>query len=370
MKAKWWLTAVVLAAGCQVDVDVQYGRAGGSSVNGVRVFANLIRARGCKVRVARQLSPKLREESDVIVYFHESYGQLNEGVRNWLNDWLRRGRNRLLFLVVRDADCEPKLWRDVLNEYGESLSVDERARVEKRLQRSTQSLEAACSVHVPRGENDWFGLAPNVNARRIEKVYGGQANPDKEPITASLTLHRRLQLPSGTRHVLVAGGATLLGIQQFGAGQLWIVGNGEFLLNYAMVDPKNRELAVAVADAIAVSDAGRPRRVTFIERPRIVEVDTESQEPGVLRFLTIPPISWIAGHWIALAGVVALYRFPIFGRPRRLENREAYRFGPHIEAMGALLLRTRRVEFFKERIRRYLQFAAKAQKSSPPQEKP
>ena len=69
MKRRLLIAAALLSAGCRQDVDATYGRLSGSSVNGVRVFANLLRSKGCRVESTRRLSPKLRDQTDLIVYF-------------------------------------------------------------------------------------------------------------------------------------------------------------------------------------------------------------------------------------------------------------------------------------------------------------
>ncbi len=55
---------------------------------------------------------------------------------------------------------------------------------------------------------------------------------------------------------------------------------------------------------------------------------------------------------VAFLLIFCWHRFPIFGRPKELPNRDVFRFGRHAEALGSLLERSASREFIEAKLNR------------------
>ncbi|MGL5096682.1 MAG: hypothetical protein ACRDD1_13900, partial [Planctomycetia bacterium] len=78
-------------AGCRrPELDVDYGVLSGPSINGVRVFAEVLKSAGHKVRRARTLTPTLldTEEIGTLVFVLRQPGPIDADVVAKLTEWL------------------------------------------------------------------------------------------------------------------------------------------------------------------------------------------------------------------------------------------------------------------------------------------
>lgn len=346
-------TLVFLVTGCARDLPTSYATFREASVNGLDVFARMVRDQGSEVRLARALSPKLRENTDVLCWFVDDFDQLDPQAAHWIRDWLERYPDRQLLLVFRDCDMEIAYWRDLLEQYGETLSESERERVATAQSAATNRLLRATSEPLKPAEEPWCGLrAPREKEIRwLDRLQGASwclEDAGVEPGGLEVPLRRGLDLGKGAFPILYRRFDVLAARQVLGQGAVWTFANGSLLLNYGLVNHEHRKIAMALAGVI-----GAGRRWTFLRSDAVLPSDAAPESDGILRYLTVPPISWVAGHLLALALLFALYRFPIFGRPREIETREVYRFGRHVEAMGALLEKTGRLDGARAQVERY-----------------
>lgn len=348
------LMSLVLLTGCETDLDTTYGTLHGPSVNGVRVFADLLRADGHRVGAASGLTPSLwNPDIGVLVLFLDEYDRLDPDVREYLEEWLAEEPDRTVLLVLRDSASEIAYWEEVIAHAGAEIVPDERSRMETKLRLAKASFESNAQRSVQRELGDWYGLdAPPAKGDRVAtRIEAAPEWTDEIGLVQGkldLRFHRRLRLDWETDELIAAGPDVLLAEMPMSDGRVLLVANGSFLLNYPLINHEHRKLAGALSRYL-----GQQQRIVFVLSTAIVE-ETEDAEPGLWAFVQVPPINWIAGHLVVLSLLYCLYRLPIFGRPKVLENREVFRFGRHIDALAAMLATTRDEQKARERIESYL----------------
>ena len=149
---------------------------------------------------------------------------------------------------------------------------------------------------------------------------------------------------------------TRLSDKQWGDGQVIVVTNGSFVLNYPLVNHENRKLAGKL-----VAECGAAGRAVFIESgpggPKVLDKEPASGDPTALELLKVWPLNAILLHLVILGIVFCLARSPIFGRPRELPPDSPADFGKHVAALGQLLARTQDRHYAQARLAHYRQIA-------------
>ena len=117
--------------------------------------------------------------------------------------------------------------------------------------------------------------------------------------------------------------------------------NGSFLLNAQLVNPENRKLAYRLAVTLAAEN----RRTIFLEAGSGVFILSDqdgggrrSEDSGWEMFKVFP-LNFILLHLTAMMIFYMFYKYPIFGRPRRLFVSGGSRFSEHVRAVGRMLRR-------------------------------
>jgi hypothetical protein len=123
--------------------------------------------------------------------------------------------------------------------------------------------------------------------------------------------------------------------EKWGSGQVIVVTNGSFVLNYPLVNHEHRKLAGKL-----VAECGQTGRVVFIESgpdgPAVLDKEPASSG-GPLDLLKVWPLGPILMHLALLGIIFCLARSPIFGRPKELPEPPTADFGKHVAALGDLL---------------------------------
>lgn len=336
------MITLLWCCGCARDVNANYGGLTDDSLNGVRVFAQLLKADGHRVRATLALSPKLMENSDVLVYFLRSDAGIPEQTRYWFEDWLSVEPGRSLIVIPRDYDAEPQYWEFVNDNLGVEVTDEEQARVDKRLKQARSVMSAMRNNAVDVDENEWFGLSTTPAARVAKSVNGDDAwttDLGLKQGNLELVFNRRLELPEDAQPLVTSGMDVMLARMDYYDGNIWIAANGSFLLNYPLINHEHRKLALGLS-----RELGRKRRIVFVLGTRQFDSDA-AQVPTLWKALTLTPVNWIAGHLLVFLLLFGLSRFAIFGRPREPQSREVYQFEKHVDALGSLLEKTGDADF-------------------------
>ncbi|MEM7477116.1 MAG: hypothetical protein AAF483_19205 [Planctomycetota bacterium] len=105
------LLAVFTVSGCSSIVPEfePYGAVQGvdakRSVNGLYVHRKMWESTGSRCLYPRKLSPRL-DNFDSIVLVGQSFGPPGKAAREWLEDWLGRGKNRTVIYFGRDFNAD------------------------------------------------------------------------------------------------------------------------------------------------------------------------------------------------------------------------------------------------------------------------
>jgi hypothetical protein len=343
--------APLLAAGCAApDLDTRYAAYQGPSVNGVRIFADVLRSRGAEVRAVSALSPRVAEESDVVVVFQRGFGELPEEFRAAVRRLLDEADEpKTVLLVPRDFDAAVPYWEAVLERPEIQKNPAEAARAREALARASDALLANTGDGFSPQDDGWFGWDASVEPAvrrldRLEDPFGTLEGRGVDPAKLDVRFRRRLILAEQAEPIWKCGDDVLLAQAESAWGTVYVLANASFLLNGCLVNRENRKLADAL-----VALLGEPERVALALSATYREEDDPS---GLLQFLATHPNPWVLGQF---AFVVLLYcwrRLPIFGRPIETETSETRRFGRHVEALGDLLAAAGNLADADERLRR------------------
>ena len=97
---------MLLPSGCwKREVDYRYGKASDKSVNGLSVFAELLREQGHLVTRKRRLTKRL-EKFDTIVWAPDNASLPPEQVVAFSEKWLAGGQSRVLIYIGRSYDAK------------------------------------------------------------------------------------------------------------------------------------------------------------------------------------------------------------------------------------------------------------------------
>lgn len=350
--------------GCVPDyLEEAYGRRSGvwaDSINGTSVLSRMIEDAGHKVRSVNRLYPRVGK-ADVMIWFCGDYNAPSPEARQWLSDWLllADGAKTLVF-VSRDYEAGALYWSEVQKQPPAGLKTT-LAREERQSRSRFNSFRSAAPV--TDSAADWFDLDRRNTTHSVKQLLGAFA----EGVDASQVQieHRSYLTPSDDAGFLLADGRGHPLVSEIVySGEPWqanvedsrlvMIENGSFLLNGALVNRQHRKLAGKLIDHL-----GPPRlSVVFLEggsNPPVLADDPSAGPATGLRLLTVWPIGAVLAQVAALGVVYAAFRWPVFGRPRRLKEPSLTDFGRHIEAVGRLLVATRDRTYADAQLRAYFQ---------------
>ena len=353
------------------------GQEGLPSVNGTAILAELFKKAGHRVSLRSRFSPRL-DDFDVVVWFPDDFKPPTKEQRNFLAGWLQGGatnRPRTLVYVGRDYDAAVDYW-DEWRQLASEAPVRTADEVLRRQSEARASHENARSEMPEEGYAQWFTAKRDGRLKQIDTLEGPwAAGIDAEE--ADLHLEGQLAVPEEDEvkadddpipeqiEVLLGSGDDALvtrlkndiAVDGWGNGQVIVVANGSFLLNYALINAEHRKLAARL-----VSECGKAGPVAFVESgaggPPVLEKEPAGGPPTALDMLKVWPLNAILLHLAALGIVFCLARSPIFGRPRELGGESPVDFGKHVAALGQLLARTRDRNYAQARLAQYQQATA------------
>ena len=138
------LLMLVVAAGCDREIDTTYAAVRGPSINGIAAFVQLLRDTGHAVTARQYLPAEIDPETATVVVFDDSFTGLDPAAAELLAEFLRGGQPRTLLVVLRDSEGAIDYLRDVLSR--DDLSSDRRGRAEEMLGWFEVALATATSL--------------------------------------------------------------------------------------------------------------------------------------------------------------------------------------------------------------------------------
>jgi hypothetical protein len=351
----------VALTGCDRDVETEYGQRSGpyasASVNGTAVLGEMFEQAGHKVTSWQSLSPRLSKRADCIVWFPDDFNVPSHKVCEWLEKWLNAKPGRTLIYVGRDFDAAPWYWEKV-----QPLAPPEqKATVGRRLAAARADFQSRRDQSAKIQDCKWFSIERWDRSDKVRKISkDSEWLADIDPAKLEMERCDKLDLAPWADTLLETEDAPLVGSVSFGASELIVVDNGSFLLNAMLVNHEHRKLAGKLIDRVA----GSGKNVVFLESgrdgPPIRESDPTASASSGLEVFHIWPTNWILLHLAAVGIALCFARWPIFGQPRQAEAVAASDFGRHIDALAALLSRSRNHSFAMSRVVHYQQMCVSA----------
>lgn len=379
------LLLLVACVGCtpRESLDTAYGKTGGTpggkSVNGLSVLADMYEAAGCEVYTTNRFSPRL-SQADTIVWAPDDFEPPSAEHREYLENWLTEGIGRTVVYIGRDYDATPDYWRQALPHAPPELAAEYHRRLAKAIADwNSERLRAPAKDSFA----GWFKLVAGGAKRKVTTLDGPWAD-GVDASKTSLEITTRYAVPSekdlsGTEYVELPEFEVLLSSQgeplvirvtdpSWFDGQILIVTNGSFLLNFPLVNKEHRKLAGKL-----VAESAYAGPVYFVESgpggPPIRHREERNRTRTGFEMLTVWPLNVILLHTIFWLFLLCASLYPIFGSPRTLQatkstdtrrasdlqSESTGDFGRHLTALGEMLSLTKDQEFALQKLQYYQQ---------------
>ncbi|QEG21214.1 DUF4350 domain-containing protein [Mariniblastus fucicola] len=384
------LTSLVLTTGCfDFGTDFTYGKAADQSVNGVSVFANLLRERGHTVSRKRRLTKRI-DRFDTIVWAPDNSALPPENVVAWLEKWLGKGSPKVLVFVGRSYDAKLDYYRGKF----ESASPRDREGWQRELaEQIMHSREYNFDWRFNSSDDAtafWFDEVDDEDAKPLDpSKLGGPWAAGIDPQAVHLDCERLLKpvedyneedaVPEFAisvdseeseydeydywaedfreNEIVVKDLLTVDG-EPFAFEistyvnpnrKVIIIGNGSFLLNYPLMHAEHRKLASKVADEI-VGD------VVFLESDyRWPRVGGSANDPALhWSWVGRAPMNYIVPHFLFWGVLYCFVFFPNFGRPKRIQFHPPKAFRSHVTAVAAILRRSKEKNWARQMVDMWL----------------
>ena len=141
---------------------------------------------------------------------------------------------------------------------------------------------------------------------------------------------------------------------EYDDSQIIIVGNASFLLNMSLVNESNMQIANALIDYVAESEAPQDN-ILFIESSMMLPIsDLDSRDKfSQWRWITQKPLRYIVPQLVFCLILLCFVYFPIFGRPKRIDKKSTANFRDHIHAMAQLIKKSKATTIPRQWIEEY-----------------
>ena len=393
------VTLCLLSTGCGRSRDVQSAYAQermSGSINGLEVLTSMLNKHGCSIKNYSRLSPSLRQQ-DVLIWFPDAFSAPKADALWFIEDWLSRSPNRMVFFVGRDYDAGAEYWSKVIKQ----SPANEREIAARRLADARQRVDLGRQSVGKTYKTPWFSFQNSMretlfsnaqgdwtrgvdfskanlrvqsqltspeskvaedtlydeekhtlNESLFDKTNEEKAEEDKSNSNSGSTPASQAGTPSAApakpvaqmvdnpfrvgRKLIDGGGhpfAFELLSNRFPGSRIFVIQNGRFLLNYGLTNPQHRTLAQNMLQEIPAN-------------AKVAMLHSDASGPsvywGILSAEKSKPDEVLKTSatllQITLPLLLLLFvLLPIFGRARPLPRLEVSDFGKHIEAIGGLL---------------------------------
>lgn len=353
------------------SLNTVYGKRRGSgasdSVNGTSVLAEMFKASGRRVETISRLTPGI-DRYQTIVWFPDDFAPPTLEQRQALEDWLMMGTGRVLIYVGRDYDAHADYYRDVIP----LVKPEELSEFERRRAASKAEFDSERAAMPKKAYARWFTAkrdeprvivkslrgpwADGVDASKVDLHLEGRLDLPVEAdrnaaIDTRLPYQREILLETDKGELIVS---SLFDADDWGNGQVVVVANGGFLLNYPLVNHEHRKLASRL-----IIETDPNGVVAFLESgpggPEVLDKDPQNETTPAIGLITVWPLNAIMMHLMIFGVMLCLSLAPIFGRPKELPREMIADFGKHVAALGQLLARTRDRGYAMLRLEQYRQ---------------
>ena len=381
---------LILQTGCyDWGTEFTYGKANDRSINGVSVFANLLRERGHSVSNKRRLSKRVNK-FDTIFWAPDNPDMPPENVVAWLENWLANGNQKVLIYVGRSYDATLAYYRGKLaNATPEDRDNWQRELGDVLVQQWDYGVDWRANL-APTSGSFWFesettgGLDSSAIAGPWAEGIDASATDLEceillKPIDDyNLAEDALPQLSTGmdpetgeyiqldyefTRQtfrddelevteLLTVDGkpfAFEVSSQSAPGRKVIVISNGSFLLNYPLLKPENRKLASRVADNV-VGDV-----VVLESNWSWPKIGGAANDPA-LRWTWVgrAPMSYIVPHFLFWGVLYCFVFYPNFGRPKRIQFHPPKAFRSHVKAVASILGRSKEKSWARQMVNAWL----------------
>ena len=352
-------------AGCNSDEEpkMEYGRvvgeSGGKSLNGTGAFANIVRSLGHTVHRKTRITPRL-DRYDTIIWFPRAYHHPRLEPAVWMENWLGRHSDRTLIYVARGYQSDREYWQRLIEK--SDSENEERARrylAEAILEHRDGQFNHALFFD---DDNDasgrWFSrMEAADNARLDGDEIDGPWTDGGDSDSMNLEARTRLEMPDSLNdyELTESEGVEYDSFQQMdletrpllsidgepfafeirtddSESRIIVISNASFLLNFPLVNPQHRQLALSVAREC---DGDVVFLETEIYGAQISNRDDSSTSAWA--WIAHAPMIYIVPHLMFWGLLFCFANFPVFGNPRRVRFSAEKKFRHHIDACGRLL---------------------------------
>jgi hypothetical protein len=389
----WWMIGSRRAS---LVVEDSFGNYSDSeSIHGFGVLAQLLRQQGHQVARTKMLTRQI-ERYDLLIWTHLGPQLPSNEALDILDEWMAKGGS--VVFIGHDYSAQLDYWRQV---YAESQGADRElarwayrhAQLETLTDRVVDPLAEIWPSSRQRGyapdtSNQWMNAAgdsqpktgywePVVDGSPWQQIVpkdlatldiGGEG---RSPLTVRTWLTPQGNDARVLATVRVKGEAIpSMWREKWGARtgrsarDLWVISHPMFLGNFGILQPEN----AVIRDAF-LTEISDKNRVLFVDTgpgPVLLSTTPDDRIDQPWAWMTKGPFPIFALHAVVLAVVFCFARFPVFGRPRRIEFEPRNDFGQHVAEVGRLL-RARQLEAFaREKLEHYYQIARRNTRKQKP----
>ncbi len=354
-------TLLTIGSGCRQNLATEYGqskgRSGTHSINGFATLRQSFEQNAWESRDVHRLNDRL-QSLDALVWTPTLHKADETEAVAWLQGWLDE-HPRTLIYVLPDLGSELAYWESARELAPAEQRIEYRRRAARTLtQHMTKWAPGTIDPrdHSSLIERPWFrserrvGMSPGWEVSGVENAPAGD-RWHSEPLHE--TADGRALVMRITRDDGDAGGPRQAAAQP---SQILVVAGGSLVSNFAMTTSTGQEIARLLVAHSTATAASSTRRIGFLRSgPEGVPVSDSDGPPtrSGMELLTVWPLSLITMHLALIAIVASLIVLPIFGRPRRVQERSASDFADHIRAIAALMQRTGGEAYAASRISEY-----------------
>ena len=178
-------------AGCATPkLDRAYGKSSGSSINGTRVFFDVLKARDHEVRRVSSFQSRFLDDAHVVVWFERDPGGVPWTTVEEAATWIQGHPGRTLVYVANDFDSDLTLWDDLAGHFHGAGQGELEVRARALQAKTTTRLAEQAKSRVSKS----WALYPFAFEARVEMAELAAGLDPATPLARDLGGHGRVYL--------------------------------------------------------------------------------------------------------------------------------------------------------------------------------